>query len=119
MKSLHHVIVLLFVAVVSFSGTGKAVHAVQSDAEQAPATQDSPETTPPTDQTESEPFSATKFLRLHTDEYANPEALQTATAKYVLHDDKGNVKLEVFLESFVHIADSSYFRSFQKRFDCR
>lgn len=59
----------------------------------------------------------TQFLRLQTDEYQNPIALQTATAKYVLENEEGEVELEVFLEGVVHIADTSYYRSFQQRFE--
>ena len=62
-----------------------------------------------------------RFLRVLTDEYREPTALQTATTRYVLKDDAGNVKLEVFLEGVVHIADASYYRAFAKRlehYDC-
>ena len=59
----------------------------------------------------------TKFLRLLTDEYGELVALQTPTVRYVRTDEQGNVKLEVFLESVVHIADASYFRGFDKRFE--
>ena len=59
----------------------------------------------------------TKFLRVNSDEFGNPVALQTASTKYVLKNDKGDVEFEVFLESVIHIADSSYYRSFQQRFE--
>lgn len=59
----------------------------------------------------------TEFLRLQTDEYENPIALQTATVKYVLKNEQGDVQLEVFLEGVVHIADTSYYRGFQQRFE--
>lgn len=58
----------------------------------------------------------TRFIRVKYDEYKEPVALETATAKYVLHDDNGDVKLEVFLESTVHIADAAYYRGFDRRF---
>ena len=60
--------------------------------------------------------SKSKFIRLQTDEYNNPIALQTATTRYVLVDENGDEQLEVILESVIHIADSSYYRSFQNRF---
>lgn len=59
----------------------------------------------------------TKFLRLETDEFGNPLALQTATTRYALVDDNGEEKLEVILESVVHIGDPGYFRGFQQRFE--
>ena len=59
----------------------------------------------------------TKFLRLLSDEFGNPLALQTATTKYALKNDDGEVDFEVYLESVIHIADSSYYRGFQKRFE--
>ena len=59
----------------------------------------------------------TKFIRLETDEFGNPLALQTATTRYALVNDKGEEQLEVILESVVHIADPSYFRGFQQRFE--
>ncbi len=66
---------------------------------------------------QSEEREPTDFLRVKTDEYGSPIALQTATAKYVLEDAKGNVLFEVSLEGVIHLADSSYYRGFQSRFD--
>ncbi len=71
-------------------------------------------------QTDESPVASrtpTDFLRLQTDEYKNPIALQTATAKFVLLDDHGNEELAVVLESVIHVADSSYFRGFDQRFE--
>ena len=59
----------------------------------------------------------TKFLRVQSDEFDHPVALQSATTKYVLKNDKGEVQFEVFLESVIHIADPSYYRGFQQRFE--
>ncbi len=59
----------------------------------------------------------TKFIRLQRDEFKNPQALQTATTKYVLKDEQGKVKLEVYLESVVHIGDQAYYKSFASRFE--
>lgn len=59
---------------------------------------------------------STKFLRLEQDEFDEPVAMQTATAKYQLKDDNGEVKLEVYLESVVHIGDAAYYRGFNRRF---
>ena len=57
----------------------------------------------------------TRFLRIEQDEFGEPVSLQTATAKYILND--GNrVKLEVYLESVVHIGDAAYYRGFNRRF---
>lgn len=64
---------------------------------------------------------SSKFLRVQTDEYREPTALQTATTRYILKDDEGKTQLEVFLEGIVHIADASYYRAFTKRlrhYDC-
>lgn len=66
---------------------------------------------------QSDTRKPTDFLRVQTDEYGSPIAMQTATAKYVLEDANGNVVFEVSLESVIHIADSSYYRGFQNRFD--
>ncbi len=63
------------------------------------------------------PRESTIFVRLHADEFGDPLALQTATVKYVLRDADGQVKTELFLESVIHIAESSYFRSLNKRFE--
>lgn len=63
------------------------------------------------------PRDQTRFLRVQSDEFDNPVALQTATTKYVLKNDKGEVQFEVFLESVIHIADASYYRGFQHRFE--
>lgn len=59
----------------------------------------------------------TKFIRVQHDEFKNPQSLQTATVKYVLKDDDGEVRLEVTLESAVHIADRAYYRGFNRRFE--
>ena len=61
--------------------------------------------------------TTSEFLRLQTDEFKNPIALQTATTRYVLLDKNGDEELEVILESVIHIADPSYYRGFQKRFE--
>jgi len=58
----------------------------------------------------------TEFIRIEHDEYKNPVVLQTGTAKYLLKDDAGQVKLEVFLESAVHVGDAAYYRGFNQRF---
>ena len=58
----------------------------------------------------------TEFIRVERDEYENPVGLQTATARYWLRDDAGQVKLEVCLESVVHFADAAYYRGFEQRF---
>lgn len=58
----------------------------------------------------------TKFIRVHYDEYGEPLALQTATVKYILKDDQGGVRAEVFLESVVHVGDAAYYRGFNRRF---
>lgn len=58
----------------------------------------------------------TTFIRVQEDEFQNPLALQTATAKYVLKDATGEVELELFLESAVHIGDAAYYRGFNRRF---
>lgn len=58
----------------------------------------------------------TKFVRVLRDEYKSPVALQTATAKYVLKDEQGNVTLELFLESAIHVGDPAYYRGFNQRF---
>lgn len=71
-----------------------------------------PETTPT-----SAPRDQTSFLRVHSDEFKNPVALQSATTKYALKNDKGEVEFEVYLESVIHIADASYYRGFQQRFE--
>jgi hypothetical protein len=57
------------------------------------------------------------MIRLQMDEFGNPIALQTATKRFVLKDKNGNVELEVILESVIHIADTSYYREFQQRFE--
>lgn len=67
--------------------------------------------------TQSGNREATDFLRIQTDEFGSPMAMQTATAKYVLEDAQGNVVFEVSLESVIHVADASYYRGFQNRFD--
>ncbi len=58
----------------------------------------------------------TKFIRILYDEYKNPVSLQTATTRYVLKDSDGKTRLEVFLESAIHIADRAYFKEFNQRF---
>lgn len=58
----------------------------------------------------------TRFIRVQHDEFGEPLALQTATVKYVLKDDEGEVRAEVFLESVVHIGDPAYYRGFNRRF---
>lgn len=58
----------------------------------------------------------TRFVRIQQDEFDEPLSLQTATVKYVLKDDSGDVRMEVFLESAVHIADGAYYRGFNRRF---
>ena len=58
----------------------------------------------------------TKFVRVQYDEFRDPLALQTATVKYILKDDQGDVRAEVFLESVIHIGDAAYYRGFNRRF---
>jgi hypothetical protein len=58
----------------------------------------------------------TQFIRILSDEFDSPVALQTATAKYVLLDATGKAKLEVSLEGVIHIADRGYFQGFNQRF---
>lgn len=58
----------------------------------------------------------TKFVRIEKDEFDSPVALQTATAKYVLKGEDGQVRAEVVLEGVIHIGDRSYFQAFNRRF---
>ena len=57
-----------------------------------------------------------RFVRVAYDEYKTPETLQTATAKYVLKNADGEPRVELFLESVIHIGDRTYFRGFNQRF---
>lgn len=78
-----------------------------------------PETDRPETGLESDPIKKrepTQFLRVHADEFDQPLTLQTATVKYVLKDDHGQDRVEVFLESVVHIGDAAYYRGFNRRF---
>ena len=59
----------------------------------------------------------TKFIRVENDEFGAPVALQTATVKYVLKDDEGELLATVALESVVHVADAAYYRGFNRRFE--
>lgn len=71
---------------------------------------------PASEQAAIRPRKPTRFLRVRSDEYQQPVALQTATAKYVLPGEGGRPRVEVFLESVVHVGDRSYFRGFNHRF---
>jgi len=118
----NRVIVSLFAFAFSISGLSQVCFAVQSG-EGHEASAEAPKTVDVERQDASEEPAPkrnrpkTKFLRLLTDEYQNPVALQTATANYVLKNEEGEIVLEVFLEGVIHIADASYYRSFQKRFE--
>lgn len=75
-----------------------------------------------TGETTSEPIPAnpedvSKFLRLQTDEFGDPLALQTASTRYLLTGKNGEGEIEIALEGVIHIADASYYRGFQKRFE--
>ena len=72
---------------------------------------------PSTGQSPIQKREDTTFIRVLTDEYGQPIALQTPTVRYIRRDDSGNIELEVYLESVIHIADASYYRGFDKRFD--
>jgi hypothetical protein len=90
--------------------------ALQSDsalpAESPSANQEEADSTKP--DRASEPSNV---IRLTSDEFGHPVALETATKKFVLKNDKGEIELEVFLESVIHVADASYYRGFQQRFE--
>jgi hypothetical protein len=58
----------------------------------------------------------TAFVRVQNDEFDEPLSLQTATVKYVLKDESGDLRVEVFLESAIHIGDAAYYRGFNRRF---
>lgn len=110
---------LIGVAVLFLVGAVPLVGAIQSGASDSPKppqvqqeSAESPEASQP-----DLASAPTRVIRLQLDEYGNPIALQTATKKFVLKNDKGEVDLEVFLESVIHIADSSYYRGFQQRFE--
>lgn len=106
-----------FVIMVSLGGIGRVGWAIQAEEKQATAAASSKKPPLPVERPLVAPQPATKFLRLLTDEYQEPVALQTATARYVKLDDKGKVQFEVLLESVIHVGDTSYFRGFQKRFE--
>jgi hypothetical protein len=86
--------------------------AVNAPADAPSAGQDDSQTAKPTPRSES-----AEVIRLQLDEFGNPLALQTATKTFALKNDKGEVELEVFLESVIHLADTSYYRGFQQRFE--
>lgn len=57
----------------------------------------------------------TQFVRFLRDEFGDPIALQTATAKYVLENEETGTELEVVLEGVIHIADRSYYKALSRR----
>lgn len=103
------VLVLSFLALVQQSGAAFQEEQEKEQAEGAATPAESVEAPSPAGK-------PTDFLRVLTDEFGSPIALQTATAKYVLEDSNGKVQFEVSLEGVIHIADSSYYRGFQSRF---
>lgn len=112
----HRVVLLLlvpcwFIFATRSPGAQPQTDAVQNQTTEASDSQDS-------DSHEAiEKRQSTRFLRVLADEYGEPVALQTATVRYIKTGEQGNVELEVFLETVIHIADASYYRGFEKRFE--
>lgn len=104
------------VAVVLYPGFAPVCDATQTAAESPP---DSPSALKDDQEParQSRPAEPSEVIRLQLDEFGNPLALQTATKKFALKNDKGEIELEVFLESVIHVADTSYYRGFQQRFE--
>jgi len=62
------------------------------------------------------PRQPTRFVRVRYDEFKSPVSLQTASVKYILPAANGKNRLEVVLESVIHVGDRSYYREFNRRF---